>query len=59
VKNGETAVIGGMVRQNETELVRGVPVLSKLPIIGGLFRSKSKADAKRELVIFVTPRIVD
>jgi len=59
VKDGETAVIGGMVRQNETEVVRGVPVLSQIPVVGGIFRSKSKSDAKRELVIFVTPRIVN
>lgn len=59
VTNGETAVIGGLIRANRTSLKTGIPVLHRLPIIGGLFGSSSNNDTKRELVIFVTPRIVD
>lgn len=59
VANGETAVIGGLIRSNETEFKSGVPILHRLPIIGGLFGSETKANAKRELVIFVTPRIIE
>jgi len=59
VKNGETAVIGGLIRTNESTYDVGVPILRDLPLIGRFFGSKSKVEEKRELVIFVTPRIVD
>ncbi len=58
VLDGQTAVIGGLIRTNETEFHSGVPILKDIPILGNLFRSSSKADAKRELVIFVTPKIL-
>jgi type IV pilus assembly protein PilQ len=58
VMDGETAVIGGLIRQNETEFESRVPILGSIPILGHLFRSKSTTKAKRELVIFVTPRII-
>jgi len=59
VKNGETAVIGGLIKKVKTDLRRGVPILKDIPIIGGLFSSTSTADKKQELVIFVTPTIVE
>ena len=43
VKNGETAVIGGLIKNVTTSLKRGVPVLKDVPVIGGLFSSSSKA----------------
>jgi type IV pilus assembly protein PilQ len=58
VKNGETAVIGGLIRSNESYYKTGVPLLRDLPLLGGLFGSNSKASEQRELLIFVTPRIV-
>jgi type IV pilus assembly protein PilQ len=58
VKNGETAVIGGLIRDNDSIYESGIPVLRSLPLLGRLFGSKSKVNEKRELVIFVTPRIV-
>jgi len=58
VGNGETAVIGGLIRSNETSLRRGIPVLKDLPILGSLFGGTSKIKEKRELLIFVTPRII-
>ncbi|MEK7317362.1 MAG: secretin N-terminal domain-containing protein [Candidatus Eisenbacteria bacterium] len=59
VNDGETAVIGGLIRSNESVTKRGVPVLMDLPIIGALFRSNSTTKAKRELLIFVTPKILN
>ena len=59
VRNGETAVIGGLIKKVETELVNGIPVLKDIPYLGYLFSSKSKAEKKQELVIFVTPTIVE
>lgn len=58
VEDGQTAVIGGLVRNNETEVTRGVPLLKDIPLLGMLFSSKTKTSASRELVIFVTPKIV-
>ncbi len=59
VKNGETAVIGGLIRDNDSIYESGIPVLRSLPLIGRFFGSKSKVSEKRELLIFVTPRIVE
>jgi type IV pilus assembly protein PilQ len=59
VRDGETAVIGGLIRTNDSFFETGVPVLRSIPLFGRLFGSKSKAEEKRELLIFVTPRIVD
>lgn len=59
VRNGETAVIGGLIKKVKTDLKRGVPILKDIPIVGGLFSSTSIADKKQELVIFVTPTIVE
>ncbi len=58
VNDGETAVIGGLIRSNESTTKRGVPILMDIPIIGNLFRSNSTTKAKRELLIFVTPKIL-
>ncbi|MEK6684225.1 MAG: type IV pilus secretin PilQ [Nitrospirota bacterium] len=58
VKDGETTVIGGIFENVNTETEVGIPLLSKIPILGWLFKSESKTDAKKELLIFLTPRIV-
>jgi len=58
VKNGETAIIAGLIRDVESHFKSGVPVLQDIPLLGALFRHSSKSTASRELVIFVTPRIV-
>jgi type IV pilus assembly protein PilQ len=59
VEDGQTAVIGGLIRSNEGEVRRGVPFLKDIPLLGMLFRSNSAVSANRELVIFVTPRITN
>ena len=59
VQNGSTAVIGGLIKNVQTSVRRGVPVLKDVPFLGRLFSSSSKADKKQELVIFVTPTIVE
>jgi type II secretory pathway component GspD/PulD (secretin) len=58
VRDGETAVIGGLISDTETLLQSGVPVLKDVPLIGPLFRYESKTKGKRELIIFVTPKVV-
>ena len=58
VQNGQTAVIGGLIRTNETRFEQGVPILRSIPILGHLFKTTDTVQEKRELVIFVTPRVV-
>jgi len=58
VGNGETAVIGGLISEVESSLRTGVPVLKDVPLLGPLFRYESKTKQKRELIIFVTPKLV-
>jgi len=59
VRDGETAVIGGLIRDNEGYYDAGVPILRNIPLFGRLFGNRTKVAEKRELLIFVTPRIVD
>lgn len=59
VKNGQTVVLGGIFEQDSRHTKTKVPVLGNLPVIGGLFRRTEKIDKKSELLIFVTPRIVN
>ncbi len=59
VANSQTAVIGGLTTQDETETVIGVPILKDSPILGSLFKYTNKRTENHDLVIFVTPSIVD
>ena len=59
VDDGQTAVIGGLIRTNETTVHVGVPYLKDIPLIGLLFSSKSTSKQNRELIIFVTPKLVN
>ncbi len=58
VNDGNTIVIGGVVKRTTTDNTDGFPFLSGIPILGHLFRSDSKTDSKNELLIFLTPTIV-
>jgi type II secretory pathway component GspD/PulD (secretin) len=58
VHDGETVVLGGVIRGDESINVRRVPLLSEIPIIGRLFTSRRVDHNHTELLIFVTPRIV-
>ena len=58
VNNGETVVLGGIYTKNEGETEAGVPFLSKIPILGWLFKKKGVFDSQSELLIFITPTIV-
>ena len=58
IKNGETMVIGGLNRKNESANVRKVPILADLPLIGKLFESRTNSINDSELLIFVTATII-
>lgn len=59
VSNGETAVLGGIYEQEERNQVEKVPFFGDLPIIGNAFKTRRRQDDKTELLIFVTPKIMD
>ena len=58
VENGGTVVIGGIFDRTENYVVNKVPMLGDIPVLGYVFRNTAKVDDKRELLIFVTPRIL-
>jgi type IV pilus assembly protein PilQ len=58
VENGETIVLGGIFQQASTNDERKVPLLGDLPFVGYLFKNTSEVLEKRELLIFVTPKII-
>lgn len=59
VENGQTAVIGGLTTQDEIQTHAGLPILKDIPLLGYLFSYKKKEITNHDLVIFVTPTIVD
>ena len=59
VEDGGTLILGGIYEEENSESVSKVPLLGDIPVVGNLFKSKTKTDKKTELLIFITPRIVD
>jgi len=58
VKNGETIALGGIFQQKHKDGSDRVPILGQLPLLGGLFRHNGKDEERRELVVFITPKLV-
>lgn len=59
VENGGTVVIGGIYVQEQNTVENRVPLLGDLPVVGALFRNNSNTNNRRELLVFITPRIVE
>lgn len=59
VKDGDTSVIGGILTRETAESRSQVPFLSRIPILGHLFREHSSRDTRSELLVFITPRIIN
>ncbi len=59
VKNGQTLVLGGLLQSKETKIVRKVPFLGYIPIIGWLFTSQTTQRSNTDLVIFITPTVLN
>ena len=59
VDNGETIVLGGIYQQNLISRVSKVPILGDIPLVGFLFRNSTDKNERQELLIFVTPKIVN
>jgi type II secretory pathway component GspD/PulD (secretin) len=59
VDSGQTVFIGGLIKRTSEQIRDGVPVLGDLPVIGGLFSNRSLSSVNTELVVLITPYIVD
>jgi len=58
IRDGETMVVGGVFIDSQNNSVAGIPYLSRVPVLGWLFKQKTESVAKQELLIFLTPNIV-
>lgn len=58
VNDGDTVVIGGIVKSTDSQGVKGLPWLQKVPVLGWLFKTEDVTKTKRQLLIFVTPKIL-
>ena len=59
VWDGQTVVLGGLIAENVTKQKDKVPILGDIPLLGRLFRSEATSSEKKNLVVFVTPTIID
>jgi len=59
VKSGETSVIGGIIEEETRENIQQVPFLGSIPVIGYLFKGKTTSKTKNELLIFITPQVLE
>lgn len=58
-KSGQTVLLGGLISEDRNSANGAVPFLSELPVLGNLFKSKTKSGSKTELVLLITPRVID
>jgi len=58
IKDGETIAVGGLITSNDNVSEKGIPLLRSLPLVGKFFEYKSKTNTRTELVIFITPKIL-
>ena len=58
VENGGTVVIGGIYEMEETSQENKIPFLGDVPIVGNLFKNKTKESTKREMLVFITPKVI-
>lgn len=58
VNDGDTIAIGGIIQESNTQSSQGVPVLHRIPLVGGLFGNRSTTKERTELIVFMTPRVI-
>jgi general secretion pathway protein D len=58
VQSGETVVLGGLIKQQDSTTSAGLPYLSRIPVVGGLFGSKTQRSDRQELLVLITPRVI-
>ena len=58
IENGGTVVIGGIFEMEETNQENKIPVLGDVPVVGNLFKNRTRESTKREMLIFITPKVI-
>nr|WP_050784101.1 type IV pilus secretin PilQ [Acidovorax delafieldii] len=58
IENGGTVVIGGIFEMEDTNQENKIPVLGDVPVVGNLFKSRTKESTKREMLVFITPKVI-
>ncbi|WP_418134792.1 type IV pilus secretin PilQ [Acidovorax carolinensis] len=58
IENGGTVVIGGIFEMEDTNQENKVPVLGDVPVLGNLFKTRTKESSKREMLVFITPKVI-
>jgi len=58
VQSGQTLVLGGLIKNTSEDKRAGIPGLSRLPVVGGLFGKKVNQDSREELLVLITPRVI-
>lgn len=58
VESGGTVVIGGIFESNESDSESKVPLLGDMPVVGNLFKSRTKSSNKSEMLVFITPKMI-
>ena len=58
VENGGTVVIGGIFEMQETQTTNKIPLLGDVPVLGNLFKSNTRESEKREMLVFITPKMI-
>ena len=59
VEDGGTLIVGGIYEEENSNTVNKVPLLGDIPVVGNLFKSRGRSETRRELLVFITPRIMD
>ena len=59
IENGGTVVIGGIFEMEETNQENKIPVLGDVPVVGNLFKNRTKESTKREMLIFISPKVIN
>ncbi|WP_369825236.1 type IV pilus secretin PilQ [Acidovorax sp. T1m] len=58
IENGGTVVIGGIFEMEDTNQENKIPLLGDVPVVGNLFKSRTKESSKREMLVFITPKVI-
>jgi general secretion pathway protein D len=58
VQSGQTVLLGGLIKQNDTTTDTGIPGLNRIPVFGRLFGTTSRSRARTELIVLITPRVI-
>src|SRR5690606_19996309 len=58
IRSGESVVLGGLIRDNETQGQTGLPYLKDIPVLGNAFKRSTSSGARTELLVFISPRVL-